>query len=354
VTRVISLAGLLVASAGCSLIYQPDEARRPSSPAEVDAHFSARYAAVLEARATCSGTSLSHARTLWLGPMSSFLDRQQAVFAGGNVRLDRVLARQCLDAIAAAVPACTLLDAVLNEPAGSCRRSFAGVVADGADCASDAECHADARCVSGSNTCPGHCTRYRAAGELCEATIPCGFDLRCGYAIGTLPSGPTHCFTLSLAEGGSCGGGGQPPCGVGLHCNPNPLNQICVPLLGYGGGCGSSADCRPELRCEGGSCIGRVAPGLSCTPSASGQCVPYAWCDNSTTAGTCAAFISTGSCGTQGTGEVKGCLDGECVAGNCALSATYGGACTAGQRCAPIGEPVSCDVGTGRCGELCQ
>jgi hypothetical protein len=349
--RALPIAGLLLA-AGCSRIYQPNEADRPSSPAEVDAHFSARYDAMLDARATCSGTTFTHARTLWLGPKDAFLDRQLAVFGGGEVRLDRPLASECLAAIASAVPACTVLDAVLDDPAGACSRSFAGVLEDGAECASDAECHAGSRCLSGSGACPGHCTPDRAPGEVCEEPgFPCGFGLRCGYAVGAPPVGEKHCFDRWRAEGEFCGGSGGAPCGPGLRCNPDPdpANQLCVPLLGGGAaGCASSSDCRPELFCNAATCETRIPVGWTCTPSAMGQCVRNGWCD----VDHCVAFAATGSCGTQGTGEVKGCLDGECIGGSCVPFATWGGACAAGQSCAPLGEPVSCIAGS--CAEHCE
>lgn len=343
--RPLLIAALL--SSGCSLIFQPSGEDRPSTAGDVDAYFSSYYDAVLQARATCSGTTLAHARTLWLGPKASHLARAQALFATGSVRLKRDLGRACLDAVAAATPACTTLDATLLDPTGICGQAFAGILADGAECGSGTECRPGSFCDLGGGTCPGHCTAYREATEHCDDTTPCGYGLTCTCGYGVPPCGDTRtCHPALIPEGQPCGPGGA-PCAPGLHCAIP--ESLCAPLLGLNEPCTGGA-CRPELRCDAGLCVDRPLLTYACTPGLH-ECEPSAWCDDADSR--CKAFGAAGAaCGVQPSGELRGCIDADCSAGTCVALPAFGASCVTGQRCAPLSTPALCNA-TGVCGELC-
>lgn len=355
--RPLLLAALLSASAACSLVFDPDPDARPATTAEVAAYFSELHDTAAEARAICSGTTLEHARTIWLGPKASWIERSQALFATGKVRLQRESSRACLAAVEAAAPRCTTIDAILLDPRGPCGSAFAGVLANGAECGSDSECQPGSFCDLGGGTCPGHCTAYRNEGNPCDATAaPCAWGLVCSCGTGAPCGDATTCWRAHAAEGESCPPG-SPPCGPGLFCS----GFLCEPLVASGELCSQSDDCRPELWCDQGTCVPRSPGGYGCTPGVS-TCVPSAWCDAAAAGGpACTDFGTvTAACGFLVAGEYAGCVGAVCSCGDCAGGATgtcveipaYGESCTNGQRCAPLSTPATCNS-SGVCGEVC-
>ncbi len=362
--RLLLTAAILAFAAGCSAIYQVDEASRPASPAELDAWVTAWYEAALAARTACGGTTIDDARSRWLGPRASHTARAQALLARGQVRFDRALGQACLEDLATAAGRCAQLDTLLDDPAGPCQGALHGVVPEGGACLSDRECGPGAWCDP-SGACPGRCTRLAALGEACSATRPCGYRGACHCGYGTPPCNEPVCHLAWRLEGDACSSGGGAPCGPGTFCRGPDM--ICTALLGSMAACGLGDNaCQPDLRCTDGTsgftCTGRTPTGWRCVPGVR-QCAPGAWCDDSNPADpSCRAFPGVGgACGAPPSGayETIGCLDADCVipagatAGTCRVRAAYGEACSAGQRCTPFSPGVACNAATGRCEETC-
>ena len=215
-------------------------------------------------------------------------------------KYDPVAARQCLDAYASALPACSTntdwaalpLDDIYEEPTvvtSACRGVFTGTLPAGASCASDKEC---AQPEQGFAACDlgwsGLCYVYgtpaprAVAGEACATD--CDVTTGNGTCYGTAPTAATPVIADCYSDDG-------------LYCTYDAGTgvSVCAPLAGVSEVC-TSRGCAAGAVCSqpGDVCTPLPAMGDSC--ASTGNCVDGAYCR----AGTCVAPSDSGPCTNVG------------------------------------------------------
>lgn len=279
---------------------------------------------------TCYSASTAYATILRQAFYGNFCSQLSKEVAAGRVSYDGTNAGACLTAYQSL--SCIQLagSSVSLEPA--CAGILTPHVAAGGSCYDDADC-IGGECNE-SETCPGKCEAYLAAGADCGVMIPghCGPGLECiDGACGT-PS----------QVGGPC------PCADGLWCD---ISDTTYPA-GVCKAKQTSGTCDPnEDQCEfgyvcAGTCQPPVGPGGDCSAS------PYLLC----------GFFTGYYCGTD-----NKCTALPVVGQSCTTACSLGSYCDAttklctaakqlGDACSlatPCALGLECDAGaTNRCVSL--
>ena len=208
----------------------------------------------------------------------------QAKLAAGTVRWNGDHGQECLDALAARIPA----------PPDAC----VGVAA----VATGDELRAQPT-VSQIAACRAAIVGRRAEGQTCNSTSECASDLSCQVVASALQCAPVS------DEYGACGD--DEDCVVGLHC----VSDHCATLGGDGQGCQLSDDCQAGLDCDADSlCSVPGQAGNLC--SSSSDCDIGLVCDYMQSPSRCANFGLDGATCTYDQ-ECQGRCDtgsGTCVA----------------------------------------
>jgi hypothetical protein len=225
------------------------------------------------------------------------LAAQYTFVTSSHASYDGLAARGCLNAFAAAMPACGAADAGWNElpldeneyafPApvvAACKDVFKGTAPAGTACTSSKECALPAE---GLGYCEfylsGECAVYTAPYPHAAAGAPCVGSCETidgtpcyGYAPTTgLPAG-AECYASDGLECGPAPGGAP---GGSVCLSPGAIGQSCA------GGCVPNATCNAASLCVAISELGGP-----CETDA--QCVVGSFCD----AGACASPRDTGPC----------------------------------------------------------
>jgi len=140
------------------------------------------------------------------------------------------------------------------------------------------ECTSSAQCVPGAACSPeGKCVMPAVQGASCDASKPCGINLRCVEG---------SCQPL-VASGGTCDPASFGDCDFfqGLACDPAdstckpvalaPAGSQCGAVDGQLVTCGAGAICSSQ-----GQCIAPLQDGASCTEQSESRCAPPATCIN--------------------------------------------------------------------------
>jgi hypothetical protein len=290
-----------------------------------------------------------------------------AAWRADRSRFDPEAARGCLEQLRRGQ--CDVLYDEHADPA--CEHVFLPNVGEGGACSrhtdndhTGTECEEGLVCALGEE-CPGRCVRPAAAGDRCDAGVPCGPDFTCGEdgrcaappGRGAACEKANQCAGELVCVDGRCGDGSgrgerctwTRPCRRELNCwlesfeddavgvcdafaldEGRPClggemvdscrpNLVCALLPGspYWGRCGPGAPigqacdgekpCAVGGRCVDGTCRRLVTPDVAC--SAEAVCPRSHVCTN----GACAPLPGPGEpCGQAG------CYLTECVDGTCA------------------------------------
>jgi hypothetical protein len=255
------------------------------------------------------------------------------------VKYDPIAARQCLDAYASALPACSTntdwgalpLDDIYEETAGvtsACRGVLTGTLPADANCVSDKECaqpeEGFAACSLG---CSDTCNVYGTPAPRAMAGEPCATDCDVTEGSGSCYGPAATAANPVIAQCYS---------DDGLYCTYEAATgvSVCAPLAGVGEVC-TSRGCAEGAVCSqaGDVCSPLPAIGDSCANA--GYCVDGASC----VAGTCVAPSDSGPCRTVG--DEKTIVPGACSSaaycdsstGMCTPKRPDGAACTQGDSC---------------------
>jgi hypothetical protein len=161
------------------------------------------------------------------------------------------------------------------------------------------------------------CASPAGEGASCggQLPLPCNIGLTC---VTTADRGAI-CLA-PLAEGAACDpqGTATPPCadlGKRLFCDSGSRTCRAVTVAALDDGCGLSAVCQAQLRCQSNRCVARPRPGEACSVDPGGDPCFESTCQ----AGTCVANAAAGD------GCDAGCPGLSCVGNTCGKGVCDGG-----------------------------
>ena len=196
--------------------------------------------------------------------ISDRADSLGAAEAAGRLTYVRSQADVCAAAVSSAT--CAELDDLT-----ACDSMVAGRVANGQPCYADEEC-ANGHCTSYTLSCPGTCTAFRSAGDVCGEDEDCGPGKQCIFD--GLSSSRCTVVETPGAQGAACAVT-SPECQPGLYCQYDPVARTssCVPRKGLDGSCSADATCDAALACNVflHTCQERAGLGESCSTAVCGM-----------------------------------------------------------------------------------